>query len=213
MGLKSPLAVSLDLTTPSPAATLLVDRAHHRHHHDGTSSLVAQNLSGLSRLMGQLCPLPPAPLAHDDDEGYLERENTQGEALFQNPHLTIGDLDLTPRSCWRLQNAIARNVLRWCPVFDQQDCVEATTRTCDAQFPEPSLETSFTLFVLALGAISKYEHHTEDDVAQFPGVDYFQVASKIIGCDRSSRYGILSIQCRILIALVRTLSFKGVTMC
>ena len=142
VGLKSPLAPSLDLTTPSPAASLLVDRARHTHHHNGTSSLVGQNLSGLSRLMGQPCPPPLAPLAYDDDEGYLERESAQGEGLFQKPHLTIGDLDLTPRSCWRLQNAFARNVLPWCPLFDQQDCVEVVTRTCEAQFPDSTLETS-----------------------------------------------------------------------
>jgi hypothetical protein len=166
-------------------------------------------LSGLSRLVGQQCPPPLYPLADDDDhddEAFLERQAKSDEALLQSSHLTLAELSITTRSFWRLQNSFARNVLPWCPLFDQKDCVDITIRTYDAQFPDRSLETCLTLFVLALGALTRSEHHAEDgnnNTADFPGLDYFQVASNILGCDRSSRYGILSIQCRILMGYVQ----------
>ncbi|OQU94918.1 Fungal Zn2-Cys6 binuclear cluster domain-containing protein isoform 1 [Cladophialophora immunda] len=184
----NPSIRSLEAATSLSASRAPVGRRRHGHQQN-ESSLVGLTLSGLSRLVGQQCPLPLYPLADDDDdEAFLERQAKQGEALFQNSHLTVADLSITTRSLWRLQNSFAHNVLPWCPLFDQKDCVNMTTRTYDAQFPDQSLETCLTLFVLALGALTRSEHHVEDSHAgDFPGLDYFQVASKILGCDRSSR--------------------------
>ncbi|KAK5189617.1 hypothetical protein LTR99_006150 [Exophiala xenobiotica] len=197
-----PSIPSLELATPFSASRFPAGRVNHGHQQNGFS-LVGLTLSGLSRLVGQQCPPPLYPLADDDDEAFLERHANPDEALCQSCHLTMADLSVTTRSFWRLQNSFARNVLPWCPLFDQKYCVDITTRTYETQFPDQGLETCLTLFVLALGALTRSEHHTEDgnSTTDFPGLDYFQVASNILGCDRSSRYGILSIQCRILMGL------------
>ncbi|KAJ9633497.1 hypothetical protein H2204_006880 [Knufia peltigerae] len=206
LGVESPADPSippLDLATPLSASHVPAGRVRHGHQQNG-SSLVGLTLSGLSRLVGQQCPPPLYPLADDDDdEAFLERQASPGEALCRNSHLTISDLSVSTRSFWRLQNSFARDVLPWCPLFDQKYCVDITTRIYEGQFPDKSLETCLTLFVLALGALTRSEHLTDDVqvTAGIPGLDYFQVASNILGCDRSSRYGILSIQCRILMGL------------
>ena len=73
------------------------------------------------------------------------------------------------------------------------------TQTCEARSPE-SLETSLALLILALGAVSKYEHCMEDDATQFPGLHYFQVACRLSGDGHMSRYQLVWIQCRVLMS-------------
>ncbi|KAK5309093.1 hypothetical protein LTR93_012261 [Exophiala xenobiotica] len=57
------------------------------------------------------------------------------------------------------------------------------------------------LLMLALGAFARDSHDTNDDPSNFPGIDYFLVANKLLNAAEGSRYTISAVQCRILMAV------------
>ncbi|KAJ9611496.1 hypothetical protein H2200_004680 [Cladophialophora chaetospira] len=187
------------LTTPISPGVATAPSLEQRHNHLITETdLISEHaLKGLARIVGQTIPEPLLPLSVTNDEIYLEIEIRRGEALLSGPLASLQDLDLSPKTCWRLQQSFARGILPWCPFIDQEECARNVTRTCDLQFPQHDLETSLALFVLALGDISKQDYRG-DTANEFKGLDYFQLASSILSQPQHSAYSILAVQCRIL---------------
>ncbi|CAK7201576.1 hypothetical protein SEUCBS139899_004282 [Sporothrix eucalyptigena] len=176
-------------------------RAEHRV---GTLSF-----EGIARFDGHACPpalLPMARIGADDD---METEFRQGEALFGQGEGETLDLDdlpsslsVTPRRCWQLQQIFYRDVLPWCPIIDQQVCSEMVTRTVEGRFLPKRIDTSLTLFILALGAFAEDQQHLEDDASVFPGRDYFRAGCELVDSLRQATYRntVQYVQCHILMA-------------
>ncbi|KAF2839353.1 hypothetical protein M501DRAFT_1031460 [Patellaria atrata CBS 101060] len=160
---------------------------------------------GLGRLPNQNSPPELSPLEQDDSEGFLERELQQGEILTHagNPD----DLDLSQRTCLRLEQSFARFVLPWFPLFDPDTCVEQITQTINQGFGLPTLYTSFTLFVLALGALAKADHHTSDAAHELPGLNYYLAACRGMK-QNSGQYTIVAVQGMILKSLYLLLALR-----
>ena len=184
----------------SPSVTNVLPFEQRHNHPISEQELISEHaLKGLSRIVGQALPEPLISLSVSNSEKYLETEIRRGEALLREPVASLQSLDLSPKTCWRLQQSFARAILQWCPFIDQEECARMATRTSDLQFSEHDLETALTLFVLSLGEISKQDYRG-DAADGFKGLDYFQVACSIICQPQHSRYSIIAVQCRILMA-------------
>jgi hypothetical protein len=172
------------------------------YHGVEQNCLISTRLNSLGWLLGQARPAELEPLAYDDSEAILDREARQGQALFNNAWLTsASDLDLSPRTCWRLQQNFVRNVLPWIPLFDQQTCVSLVTDTAEKEFSESNTSTTLVLFILALGAISRGEHYTGDTPSEFLGLQYFHLASHRLAQDEAYMFDLRVAQCFVLKAL------------
>lgn len=196
----STTATATATTTTHLAVHSPLEQHYHRHSPSDSDLMVGQSTRGLSRVANHVTPEALIPLAEEDGDGYLEMEIRQGEALFSNSTATLQDLDLSPRTCWRLQQSFTRSILPWCPFIDQEECAQIISRACESHFPEHSLETCLALFMLALGAVGK-EDYRGDMAIEFHGLDYFQVASTMmVRPQLLTSYPITGVQCRILMA-------------
>jgi hypothetical protein len=142
--------------------------------------------------------LPPLNiLIYDDMEDYLQREIIQGYAFYA--YVPTVEVDLSPRTCWLLQQSFATNILPWLPLFQADHCVrhleDATIHNYDPLNPSSTL----TLFVLAVGALIGRPNDTEDAVDRLSGMEYFYRGLKSLEVhNRTGSYEMEIIQCRIL---------------
>ncbi|CAI4213191.1 unnamed protein product [Parascedosporium putredinis] len=157
------------------------------------------DLSGLSRLSGHDCPRELAPLcASDTSERQLDLELARSKDIFDCDYVHHESLDLTMMRCARLQQVFCRDVLPWCPIFDQDDCAGVVSRAIDSQFRHRSLDSCLALYVLAIGAFANDPNRFYDDPARFPGVDYFRAACQIADAERLNANTVRYVQCQIL---------------
>jgi hypothetical protein len=151
----------------------------------------------LPELKNVRCIAPLNELVYDDMEEYLQREIRQGDEFYA--YVPTREADLSPRTCWLLQQSFATNILPWLPLFQADHCVrhleDATSHSYDPANPSSTL----TLFVLAVGSQLNRPNDTEDAVDRLAGMEYFyrglkglEVYNKTKNCD------IVIIQCRIL---------------
>ena len=156
------------------------------------------NIPGLTGFAGHE---PPAALSHmifDDSETFIESEIVQGGLLCSRSDLT--NLDLSPRTCWRLQQAFVKDVLPWFPVIYRPRLIEVVTQSCDDGFMQKDLVMALALFIFALGALARDNQDTSDSLSELPGFDYFTAAREIIDLEPGWRYTLISVQCRTLMA-------------
>ncbi|KAF2185844.1 hypothetical protein K469DRAFT_750148 [Zopfia rhizophila CBS 207.26] len=178
---------------PSPTCLLGYDR-------------IGLSLEAFARLQEhEMHPLLK-PLLFDESEVFLEREIAQGKRLYQagDP----GTLDLSPRLCGRLQQAFARNVLAWFPIFDQESFSKLVAKSCTHLFDQSDPEVCLILLILSLGALSKAEDLTSDDPHEFPGLNYFLAACRTLNKDGTLDYSLLEAQCHVLISLYLLLCLR-----
>lgn len=198
-------------TTPSASNVAIQSPMERRHNHTPSVSdlIVGHSLKGLSRIIGHPTPQPLLPLAEEDGETYLDCEVSRGEDLFRSATVEIQNLDLSPRTCWRLKQSFTRSILPWCPFVDQEECDQVLSRTCDSHFPTESMETCFVLFILALGSIVK-EDYRGDAGSGFGGLEYFQAAAAMVSKPQNTMYSIMAVQCRILMTFYLLLSLRTI---
>ena len=197
--------------TPSVSNIAVQSPVEQRHNHPLSESdlIVGHSLKGLSRIVGHPTPQQLLPLAEEAGETYLEFEARRGEEMFHHCAVDMQNLDLSPRTCWRLQQSFTRSVLPWCPFIDQEECEELLSRICESHFPTDSLETCFVLFILALGSIAK-EDYRGDAGSGFSGLEYFQAAAGMICRPRGTIYSIMQVQCRILMTFYFLFSLRPI---
>lgn len=162
-----------------------------------TLPLLGLRFPGLSRLAGCSTPEPLRNLCIDDTESYIERETIQGRGIFSGD-AQLNEADLSPRTCWRLQQAFVRDLLPWTPIFSASHCMEQISDVERGDFDSSDLRTALAFFVFALGAFSVAEDHIEDDSAGFPGLQYFQPACRILQQNQELHNNLLAVQCHIL---------------
>lgn len=143
------------------------------------------------------CVKPLNELLYEDMEEYLQREEVQGVKLFT--YIPTIDPDLSPRTCWLLQQSFASNVLPWLPLFPQDHCVRNLEEAIFSGFDLDHPPSSLTLFVLAIGALIRRPDDTDDVVEGLAGIEYFHKGCK--GLDVYSRrehHSIVTVQSHIL---------------
>lgn len=140
--------------------------------------------------------LPPAlePLSVYGGEPFVEQEIVKGTLLNQ-----AGDpnaLDLSPQACLELQQSFAENILPWFPLFNREAFSKRTTQFHDCAFNQSDQETCQILFILGLGALSRAKDFATDDARNFPGLNYFLAACRIL--NPTPNYSLVEVQCYIL---------------
>ena len=140
--------------------------------------------------------LPSAlePLDVYGGETFVEQEIVQGTLLNQ-----AGDpnaLDLSPQACLELQQSFAENILPWFPLFNREAFSKRTTQFHDCAFNQSDQEKCQILFILGLGALSRAKDLTTDDARNFPGLNYFLAACRIL--NPTPNYPLVEVQCHIL---------------
>ncbi|EOA85620.1 uncharacterized protein SETTUDRAFT_40149 [Exserohilum turcica Et28A] len=128
---------------------------------------------------------------------FYDDEILAGEQLAdQCDAIILQPVDLSRRTCRRLQQSFVENVLRWTPIFDQQSCIDALEQAESKEFSSSDAQTSLAFLMLALGAIA--EDKRCDSNSFTPGLEYFSRGCRIL--ERLSfRIGNLThLQCRIL---------------
>ena len=158
------------------------------------------NLFGLVRMASHPCPVELQPLKWNDSEKYLEQEWAYSH--LTHPYglsISLSQLDLQYRTCWRYQQSFGRNILSWFPIFDQRFCVDVVQRSSASGFQPSELTTCLSLFILALGAITRSEDDTTEKLnPATPGLAYFQLASQQLNSSPSASSDILGAQCYVL---------------
>lgn len=155
----------------------------------------------LPELKNCKCLAPLNELVYDDFEDYLQREIDQGNEFFA--YVPTVDVDLSPRTCWGLQQSFAVNILPWLPIFQADHCVRHLDDAVLHNYDPRNNSSTLTLFVLAVGALIGRPNDTEDAVDRLAGMEYFYR-----GCQNLDRYNrkrssdIEIIQCRILSSYV-----------
>ncbi|CAK7229755.1 hypothetical protein SCUCBS95973_007335 [Sporothrix curviconia] len=203
-------------TEPRHTDTSFSPSYEHLHRHHVTTPVQHRigtlSFEGISRFDGCGCPPALLPMAQIGADYDIETEFAQGEALLGadsdngDEHVDVNDLpstlNVSPRRCWQLQQIFYRDVLPWCPIIDQQVCSEMVTRTVEARFHPARIDTSLTLFILALGAFAEDQQHLADDARVFPGRDYFRAACALVDSLRQAafRNTVQYVQCHILMA-------------
>jgi hypothetical protein len=143
--------------------------------------------------------LPPLnPIQYDDREEYYAREMRRCEGFASPAATSIADLDLSPQTCWRLQQYFVRNVLSWVPLFDQTFLVTVVEYAATFRFANTDLSTALALLVLSLGAISNDDENTGDEPAEFAGIQYFIHGFRLASLTTAQTTDILAVQCNIL---------------
>lgn len=155
----------------------------------------------LPELKNCYCLPPLNELIYDDTEEYYQREIEQGDKFYS--YVPTVEVDLSPRTCWLLQQSFATNILPWLPLFQGDHCVrhheDATIHNYDPLNPSSTL----TLFVLAVGALIGRPTDTEDAVEHLAGMEYFHKACQSLEVYNKKRsVDIVIIQCRILSSYV-----------
>jgi len=146
------------------------------------------------RLLGHNLHPTLEPLNVYGGEAFVEQEIVQGTLLNQ-----AGDpnaLDLSPQACLELQQSFAENILPWFPLFNREAFSKRTTQFHDCAFNQSDQETCQILFILGLGALSRAKDLTTDDARNFPGLNYFLAACRIL--NPTPNYSLVEVQCHIL---------------
>lgn len=127
---------------------------------------------------------------YDDEIQAGEQLADQCDEIIHRP------VDLSRRTCRRLQQSFVENFLRWTPIFDQRTCVNALEQAETGAFSYSDAFTCLAFMILALGAIS--EDRNEGPHNLTPGLEYFARGCQIL--ERLSlRTGSLpTLQCRVL---------------
>lgn len=188
----------------SRGENVFLTASHSSQHHvtDTFKRLDTHDLN-LPTLEAWACYAPFNTIFYDESERYISTELQQGATLYS---CTVrGELDVSPKTSWRLQRSFAKNVLPWIPLFDQEYCVEKVANASNSGFTVENTSVALVMFVLALGAISIDDENTKDDPAEFAGLGYFLKGCKIVGEHRSEANSLTMIQCQILWASVSIL--------
>lgn len=128
---------------------------------------------------------------------FYDDEILAGEQLAdQCDAIALKPVDLSRRTCRRLQQSFVENFLRWTPIFDQRVCVDALEQAEASEFEYSNATTSLAFLILALGAISEDRNDISNDLTS--GLEYFARGCRIL--ERMSfRIGnLVTLQCRIL---------------
>jgi hypothetical protein len=153
------------------------------------------------------CVYPLNQLVYDDMEEYLQREAIQGNKFYS--YIPTAEVDLSPRTCWLLQQSFATNILPWLPLFQADQCVRHLEEAALNNYSVSNPSSLLTLFVLAIGAIISRPNDTEYAVERLAGMEYFYK-----GCKGLEAYGLRMdhdipiIQCRILSSYVPFLYYS-----
>lgn len=127
---------------------------------------------------------------------FYDDEILAGEQLADQCDAVIScPVDLSRRTCRRLQQSFVENFLRWTPIFDQRTCVSALEQADSSSFEHPSASTCLAFLILALGAISEDRNENTNNLT--PGLEYFARGCRLLE-HLSLRIGLASLQCRIL---------------
>lgn len=155
------------------------------------------------------CLAPLNELVYDDMADYLQREILQGDEFFD--YVPTIEVDLSPRTCWGLQQSFAVNILPWLPLFQADDSVRHLEDATIHNFNPRNTSSTLTLFVLAVGAIINRPNDTEDAVDCLAGMEYFYKGCRSLeGYNRKRSSNIEIIQCRILSSYVlQPMSLQG----
>lgn len=147
------------------------------------------------------CVAPLNEMVYDDMEGYLQREILQGNEFYA--FVPTIEPDLSPRTCWLLQQSFATNVLPWLPLFQADYCVHHLEDATFHRFDPANPSSTLMLFLLAVGALLNRPNDTEDAVDRLAGMEYFYRGLKGLEIyNKSRRFDIVIIQCRILSSYV-----------
>ncbi|KAK4061695.1 hypothetical protein Trihar35433_9295 [Trichoderma harzianum] len=141
------------------------------------------------------------PLRVNNFEESLEQELKEGNSLFEGDQVELLDLDLSPQNCGRLQQLFARHVLPQRPIFDHETSSKLVARVARERPLPKTLDTAFTLLILALGSMSTDSQNLSYDPLTTPGLDYFRAACQIVDGDRKSNYTLQYAQCPILMSV------------
>jgi hypothetical protein len=126
-----------------------------------------------------------------DDEIFVgEQLADQCDEVIHQP------VDLSRRTCRRLQQSFVENFLRWTPIFDQRTCINALEQAESGSFSYSDASTCLAYMILALGAISEDRNEGPHDLT--PGLEYFAR-----GCQSLERLSLrtgnlTTLQCRVL---------------
>lgn len=205
--------------TPSASSSLIESPVLNRpvpstiaspSRHGGSGVIVGFDLHSLSSLENDSCHPALLPLHTTDFEERLQSELLEGDALFHGEAVGLDMLDLAPRHCWQLQQAFSRHMLPWRPIIDQQVCAQLLNRALDCNFMSGGLDTSLTLFMLALGSIAQESRNTCHDAATMPGIGYFRAACQLVDSDRVSMNTLRYVQCQIMMCFYFISSIRPV---
>ncbi|KAH8888059.1 hypothetical protein GQ53DRAFT_692225 [Thozetella sp. PMI_491] len=191
------LAAAVNSPKPSAAGSLIPDSPQRNRNRP---LLFGVHLNGFSRLEGYPCPPELELLCTYDAEAQLECQLSHGDRFFADPPDGIGDLDLSTRRTWQLQQSFTADVLTYCPIIDQHDVAALLVRCVESNFKQANLETALALLMLALGDFARQRHHIGGDPSTLPGISYFRAGRQIVDAGKRWDNSILFVQCQILTA-------------
>ena len=151
----------------------------------------------LPELKNVRCVSPLNELVYDDMEAYLQREIRQGDEFYA--HVPTIEPDVSPRTCWLLQQCFATNILPWLPLFQMDYCVRHLEDARGHNFDLTNPSSTLTFLVLAVGSLLNRPNDTEDAVDRLAGIEYFYRGTKGLEIyNKRKSLDIIVIQCRIL---------------
>jgi hypothetical protein len=141
------------------------------------------------------------PYIHVDSWDYTadfyDDEIMAGEVLAdQCDEIIHRPVDVSRRTCRRLQQSFVENFLRWTPIFDQRTCVSALEQAEHGAFSYSNPPTCLAFMILALGAVS--EDRTEGPHNLTPGLEYFARGCQILERLSLRTGNLATLQCRVL---------------
>jgi hypothetical protein len=159
----------------------------------------------MPNLLTFCAPSPLESFSYDDAQIFFGREVDQGDDSFNhldNPLKPTFDLDLSRRTCWRLQRSFIRNFLRWIPIFDDETCLNHIQTAASCDHDEKSPDVCITLLMYAIGAVSENDEFYHRDLNSLPGYAYILKAYKILDEVRFPAREVIYLQCRVLLSYV-----------
>ncbi|KAF2820060.1 hypothetical protein CC86DRAFT_471706 [Ophiobolus disseminans] len=141
------------------------------------------------------------PYVHVDSWDYTadfyDDEILAGEQLAdQCDEVMSHPVDLSRRTCRRLQQSFVENFLTWTPIFDQRACVSALDQAEKGAFSYSDASTCLAFMILALGALS--EDRNEGTHNLTPGLEYFARGIQILERLSLRTGSLTTLQCRVL---------------
>lgn len=128
---------------------------------------------------------------------FYDDEIIAGERLADQCDAMINqDIDLSRRTCRRLQQSFVENFLRWTPIFDQTTCVRALDQAGSGNFSFSDASTCLAYMILALGAISEDRDECSQNLT--PGLEYFARGSQMLERLSLRTGDLTTLQCRVL---------------
>jgi hypothetical protein len=109
-------------------------------------------------------------------------------------------VDLSPRTCWTLQQAFVENFLRWIPLFPNDVMVKHLCNASKAEYIGNCPSTCLVMFIHAIGALSEDRSLYRVNAHDLAGFSYFIRAYKTLGSLPPASQEVTVIQCRILFA-------------